>query len=128
MEKLPEDNFTSNLHENENLNVPFKLLTASSIIGDRVHDEKDEAMGDIKDIMLDITTGKIEYYVIEFGGFLGIGTKYFAIPFDLLTIDPVKRILVFKHSKEKLENAPGFNYQHWPETNYHVVTDYWQFE
>ena len=128
MENLPEENFTGNLHEGENFNMPFKLLTATSIIGDKVHDEKDEHMGDIKDIMLNIKSGKIEYYIVEFGGFLGIGTKYFAIPFNLLSVDPVKRILVFKHSKKLLETAPGFNYDHWPETNYHIVTDYWQFE
>jgi sporulation protein YlmC with PRC-barrel domain len=127
MENLSEDNFTGNLHENQDFNTPFKLLTASSVTGDKVHDENDEAMGDIKDIMLDVISGKIEYYIVEFGGFLGIDTKYFAIPFNLLTVDPEKRILVFKHSKEMLENAPGFNTEHWPDTNYHVVNNYWQF-
>ena len=42
-----------------------------------------EQLGEIIDIMLDIKTGMIDYYVVEFGGFLGIGIKYFAIPFQL---------------------------------------------
>ncbi|MEO8771112.1 MAG: PRC-barrel domain-containing protein, partial [Ferruginibacter sp.] len=100
MEKLTEDNFTKDMHDGEQLNKPFKYLAASSIIGDKVHDDKDAHMGDIKDFMMDLSTGKIEYYVIEFGGFLGIGTKYFAIPYDGLRVDAEKKIFVFKGNKE----------------------------
>ena len=49
-----------------------------------------ENLGEIKDIMLDLETGKIDYFVIEFGGFLGLGVKYFAIPFRLLKLDASK--------------------------------------
>jgi sporulation protein YlmC with PRC-barrel domain len=110
-------------------NLPLKYLTASSIIGDKVHNEEDEHMGVIKDIMLDITTGKIEYVVIEFGGFLGIGIKYFAIPFNLLHVDTVKKIFIFNQKKEMLEKAPGFNIDHWPDTNIHIdeIHSYWSF-
>jgi len=77
-------------------------------------------MGEIKDIMIDITTGNIDYFVIEFGGFLGIGIKYFAIPFRLLQADAEKKIFVFDQKKEVLEKAPGFDINHWPETNIHL--------
>ena len=127
MGKLPENNFTNDMHVGEQLNQPLRYLAASSIIGDSVHDDKDDNMGNIKDIMIDIITGMIEYYVIEFGGFLGIGRKYFAIPFDLLRIDPYRKIFIFTQSKEKLAKAPGFNHWHWPETNYHLAEDYWHF-
>ena len=127
MNNLPIDNFTKELHENEQLNKPIPFLTATSIIGDKVHDDKDALMGDIKDIMIDVATGKIEYYIVEFGGFLGIGIKYFAIPFNLLRVDPEKKIFIFTHSKEMLSNAPGFNHAHWPETNFHLVDEYWSF-
>jgi sporulation protein YlmC with PRC-barrel domain len=85
-------------------------------------------MGDIKDIMIDVATGKIHYYVVEFGGFLGIGKKYFAIPFAMLRVDPVKKIYVFNQSKETLTNAPGFNHLHWPDTDFHVTEDVWTFQ
>ncbi|MEP6844921.1 MAG: PRC-barrel domain-containing protein [Panacibacter sp.] len=127
MEKLPEDNFTHDMHQGENPNIPLKYLTASSIIGDKVHDANDERMGDIKDIMLNVNTGKIHYYVVEFGGFLGIGTKYFAIPFNLLRVDPEKKIFVFAESKEKLAKAPGFNQWHWPDTDFHLTEEFWEF-
>ena len=127
MEQLPEDNFTHNIHDHEQLNHPFKYLTASSIIGDKVHDEEDAHMGDIKDIMIDLTNGKIDYYVVEFGGFLGIGRKYFAIPSGMLQVHPEKKIFVFTGSKEMLDKAPGFNHWHWPHTNFDLVDDYWHF-
>lgn len=127
MNTLPEDDFTKDMHAHEQLNKPIPFLTATSIIGDKVHDNNDAQMGDIKDIMIDIATGKIEYYVVEFGGFLGIGRKYFAIPFNLLRLDPQKKIFIFIQSKEILSNAPGFNHWHWPETNFHLVDDYWHF-
>ncbi len=127
MDTLIKDNFTGVNEDETNPNMPLKYLTASSIIGDKVHDDKDEPMGEIKDIMIDITTGKIDYIVIEFGGFLGIGIKYFAIPFVMLTVDPAKKIFIFNQNKEKLENAPGFNLGHWPDTNFHREETYWHF-
>ena len=78
-----------------------------------------EHLGKIKDIMLDIRQGKIEYYVIEFGGFLGIGEKFFAIPSRLLEIDTEEKVFRFNESKETLSKAPGFDKHHWPETNEH---------
>jgi sporulation protein YlmC with PRC-barrel domain len=110
-------------------NRPLKYLTASSIIGDKVHNNTGEHMGEIKDIMIDITSGKIDYFVIEFGGFLGIGIKYFAIPFGLLLVDPVKKAFIFDKSREELQKAPGFDIDHWPDTNIHFedVHSYWGF-
>jgi sporulation protein YlmC with PRC-barrel domain len=129
MNNLTEDNLSGANHGPILVNTPLRFLTASSVIGDKVRNEKDENLGVIKDIMLDITTGKIDYYVIEFGGFLGIGAKYFAIPFRLLRVDPEKKDFVFKQRKEVLEKAPGFDPEHWPDTNIHLdqADNYWSF-
>jgi sporulation protein YlmC with PRC-barrel domain len=114
-----KDNLTGHFEGDPNMNTPLKFLTASSIIGDKVLDKDDKHMGHIKDIMLDIRSCKIEYYVIEFGGFLGIGEKFFAIPFNLLQVDPEQKIFRFTEKKETLSKAPGFDKHHWPETNEH---------
>ena len=126
---LAEDNLTGINHGDLYPNQPLKYLAASSIIGDKVHNEKDEHMGEIKDIMIDLTTGEIDYLIIEFGGFLGIGIKYFAIPFGLLQIDAAKKVFIFSEKKEMLEKAPGFDMEHWPDTNIHFenVHSYWSF-
>ena len=127
MNTLPIDNLTGVNHEGAYPNVPLKYLAATSIIGDKVKNEKGEHMGKIADIMIDITSGKIEYVVIEFGGFLTIGEKYFAIPFSLLQVDPANKTFIFNQSREILEKAPGFDMNHWPETNFHAEETYWSF-
>ena len=82
------DNTTGKNHDKVSPNRPLRFLTATSIIGDKVNNRKGESMGNIKDLMIDLETGKIQYFIIEIGGFLGIGEKYFAFPFSLLTVEP----------------------------------------
>ena len=103
------------------------FLSATSIIGDKVQNNVGEHLGDIKEIMLNVTTGKIQYFVIEFGGFLGLGEKYFAIPYKLLKLDPENRVFILNQKKETLEKAPGFDKDHWPDTNVHsdMIDFYW---
>ncbi len=127
METITPDNFTGKNTEGHHANQPLQYLTASSVIGDKVHDAADQKMGEIKDIMLNIATGQIDYYVVEFGGFLGVGVKYFAIPFRLLTVNPEKKIFCFNQKKELLEKAPGFDLEHWPDTNFHWEEEHWSF-
>jgi sporulation protein YlmC with PRC-barrel domain len=124
-----KDNLTG---ENQGALLPNqkgRYLTASSLQGDKVVNAQDEHLGDIKEIMLDLETGRIDYFVIEFGGFLGLGVKYFAIPFRLLQLDPVNKRFIFNQSRQSLENAPGFDMDHWPDTNLHFdeAYSYWRF-
>ena len=106
-----------------------RFLTASSLQGDKVVNSRGEHLGEIKEIMLDLESGKIDYIVVEFGGFLGLGVKYFAIPFRLLKLDAANRLFVFEQTREVLEKAPGFDMDHWPDTNLHFddVYSYWRF-
>ena len=127
MDTLSNANATGVNNEGVNPNQPLRFLTASSIIGDKVHNDDDEHLGKIADIMVELVTGKIEYVIIEFGGFLTIGAKLFAIPFSLLKVDQVKKCFVLNQSREMLEKAPGFDMNHWPETNFHAEETYWSF-
>jgi sporulation protein YlmC with PRC-barrel domain len=110
-------------------NQKGRYLTASTLIGDKVVNPRQEHLGEIKDIMLDLESGKIDYIVIEFGGFLGLGVKYFAIPFRLLSLDTANKRFIFDQSRDVLVNAPGFDMDHWPDTNLHFddVYSYWRF-
>ncbi|HEX3767656.1 MAG TPA: PRC-barrel domain-containing protein [Puia sp.] len=106
-----------------------RYLTASSLTGDKVVNAAEEHLGEIKEVMLDLETGTIDYFVIEFGGFLGLGVKYFAIPLRLLKLDAPNKRFIFNQSRELLEKAPGFDMDHWPDTNLHFdeVHSYWRF-
>lgn len=126
--KFDSDNLTGVNHEGSHPNSPLKFLTASSVIGDKVLNTHEERLGTIKDIMIDLSGGKIEYVVIELGGFLGIGEKFFAVPYSLLKVDPKNEAFILNQDKETLKNAPGFDKDHWPETNSHYYdssTIYW---
>jgi sporulation protein YlmC with PRC-barrel domain len=127
LKDLENENASGHNHEGSNVNRPVKVLTASSIIGDNIENTKGEYIGKIKDIMIDIHYGKIEYIVIEFGGLFSFGEKLFAIPFSALKLNTKKEDFVLDIEKEFLKNAPGFNKYHWPETNSHYfdVNAYW---
>lgn len=128
MNKFDADNQTGKNHSGAHPNSPIRFLTATSIIGDKIVNLQDESLGSIKDIMIDVQRGKIEYVVIELGGFLGLGEKFFAIPFYLLTLSAKNQNFVLNQHKETLEKAPGFDKDHWPETNTHIFdqsNSYW---
>lgn len=91
------------------------LMGANTLIGNDVYNHKSEDLGDIKEIMLDIRTGKVRYAVLSFGGFLGMGEKLFAVPWAALTLDTMNKRFVLKVEKEKLSSAPGFDKDKWPD-------------
>lgn len=92
----------------------LNILSTSTLKGTEVKNPGGKNLGDIKDIMIDLDTGRIAYMVLSFGGFLGIGDKYFAVPLEALTIDKEDNKFIMDVSKEKLENAPGFDKDNWP--------------
>lgn len=91
------------------------ILSASSLTGNDVENRQGESLGDIKDLMLDPRTGRVAYAVLDFGGFLGIGNKLFAVPLESMTLDTANHRFVLDVDKERLEEAPGFDKDHWPE-------------
>jgi len=59
--------------------------------------------------MLDLEKGRVAYAVLSFGGFLGMGEKLFAIPFEALKLDSSREHFMLDVDKDKLKNAPGFD-------------------
>jgi len=127
MKNFENDNLTGANDSGKYANTPVRYLTASTIIGDKVYNGQSESMGSIKDLMLNLDEGKIEYVVVEFGGFLGIGEKYFAVAFQALTVDTARHAFILHQRREVLENAPGFDKNHWPETNSHEMEGVYRY-
>ncbi|MDO1451503.1 PRC-barrel domain-containing protein [Rhodocytophaga aerolata] len=90
------------------------VLTASSLKGTNIINNKGENLGELKDLMIDLLSGNIAYAVVSFGGFLGMGNKLFAMPWEAFVVDEMKEKLVANIDKEVLENAPGFDENNWP--------------
>lgn len=91
------------------------LMGADTLIGDNVVNGAEEDLGDIKEIMLDMNTGQVAYAVLAFGGFLGMGEKLFAVPWQALHLDTVNHRFVLDVEKERLKTAPGFDKDAWPD-------------
>ena len=91
------------------------LMGAETLIGDSVVNGAEENLGDIKEIMLDMNTGQVAYAVLAFGGFLGMGEKLFAVPWQALHLDTANHRFVLNVEKERLKTAPGFNKDSWPD-------------
>jgi len=90
------------------------LLSATSLEGTDVKNFQDQSLGDVKDFMIDTNTGHVRYAVMDFGGFLGIGNKLFAVPMKAMKVDTENECLKLDADKEKLENAEGFDKDNWP--------------
>jgi sporulation protein YlmC with PRC-barrel domain len=92
-----------------------KVLSASSLASHSVKSKRGEDLGSVKEIMIDITSGRIAYAVLSFGKLLGIDNKLFAIPWEVLTVDEDRKCFVLDADKASLEKAPGFDKDHWPD-------------
>ena len=100
-----------------------QIVRARDLSGLRVYNASDESLGKIEDLVIDPRAGKIRYAVLSFGGLLGMGDKYFAIPWDKLSFVSKGQTsagtlkedhVVLDIPKDALKNAPGFNKDSWP--------------
>lgn len=92
-----------------------RLMGADTLIGNDVCNASSEELGDIKEIMLDMRSGRVSYAVLSFGGVLGLGGKLFAVPWAALALDTENKRFVLNVEKERLAAAPGFDKNHWPD-------------
>ena len=100
--------------DNTNYDYP-RVLSATTITGDKVINTAGEQLGTIKELMIDLDGGLIAYAVLSFGGILGMGDKLFAIPWEAFSIDTDNHTFILNVDKEVLENAPGFDKDNWPD-------------
>lgn len=91
-----------------------EIMAASTLEGDEVINGRAESLGKIKEIMIDVPSGRVAYAVLSSGGLLGIGDKLFAIPWAALTLDVDRKCFMLDVDAERLKAAPGFDKDHWP--------------
>jgi sporulation protein YlmC with PRC-barrel domain len=113
-----------------------QVLSADTLKNEKVVNAAGESLGHIQDYMIDIDSGRIAYCVLSFGGFLGLGDKLFAIPWQAMRLDTEQQCFVLNVPKDRLAEAPGFDKDHWPETgdrkfqasvySFYNVRAYWE--
>ncbi len=89
----------------------------SKLKGLHVRNTKGETIGSVDDLVISLSDGKVSYVAMSVGGVLGIGDKLFAVPFREMKFNHGKDEMhfVLDVSKEKLDNAPGFDKNNWPD-------------
>ena len=86
----------------------------SKLIGTSVYGPDNKSIGSIDDVII-ASNGQIKAAVIGVGGFLGVGQKDVAVPFDQLHVSrkadssSIEKITV-SYTKDELKNAPKFAY------------------
>jgi sporulation protein YlmC with PRC-barrel domain len=100
-----------------------QIVRLKDLVGLKVYNTSDESLGKIEDLVIDPMAGKILYAVLSFGGILGIGDKYFAVPWQKLSFvsrgttkagTEKESYCVLNVPKDTLKNAPGFAKDNWP--------------
>lgn len=90
------------------------IVPGGRLTGRHVRNPAGEELGTIEELMIDCASGRVAYAVLSFGGFLGLGSKLFAVPFDALTLQDPDRDVLLHVDRKRLKDAPGFDQDHWP--------------
>lgn len=95
-----------------------RISRSSTFTGTTVKNAVSETVGKVEDIMINTSTGEASYVVLSVdAGFLNLGSKYFAVPWQAFKFDTHQDdIFILNVEKEKLKNAPGFEKDNWPST------------
>jgi sporulation protein YlmC with PRC-barrel domain len=93
------------------------VLSTSAVLGATVVNRAGENLGKIEELMLDLEKGRVAYAVLSLGGFLGMGEKLFAVPFEALKLDASREHFTLDVDKNKLKNAPAFDKNNPPQAS-----------
>lgn len=93
-------------------------VRASQLQGMTIQNEAGKDLGNVRDVVIDTDHGKVKYVAVAYGGFLGLGSKLFAVPFDAFEYRPEsqdrEQVLLLNLNEEMVRKAPGFDADNWP--------------
>lgn len=98
---------------------------ASGILGMEVRNNENEKLGEVKDLVMDVNSGRVSYAVLSVGGFLGIGEKLIALPPGVLKATDAGEYLLLDADKSRIQAAPGFAATAWPSPSDPQFSQYW---
>ncbi len=91
------------------------VISSDHVEGTKVYNTVGDKLGSIDDLMIDKVSGQVRYAVLEFGGFLGMGTDRYPLPWNMLKYDTTKEGYVVPLDKDRLEDAPRYASEERPE-------------
>lgn len=95
------------------------VICASELIGMSLHDARGRSLAEIHDVVINARRRSISYVAVTYGGFLGMGDKLFAVPFEAIQVrqdpdDADRTLLILNVTEEQLEGAEEFDQENWP--------------
>ncbi len=87
----------------------MRLVAASKVNGTAVYDTAGEKLGVVHDVMLDMPSGTVEYAILSFGGFLGLGSRHHPLPWHTLRFDAARGGYVVDIDPGILHGAPSYD-------------------
>ena len=105
-----------------------RLISSQKVDGTAVYNRVGDRLGTVDHLMIDKFTGHVEYAVMSFGGFLGIGESYHPLPWRVLTYDTRMGGYVVDVDRSRLERAPRYTASSVPEWNRDYrsrIDEYW---
>ena len=91
------------------------VISSDKVEGTSVYNANGDKLGSIDDLMIDKYSGNVRYAVMEFGGFLGMGTDRYPLPWSMLKYDTAVEGYVVPVDKSQLEKAPRYSPTETPE-------------
>ncbi|MGN6831389.1 PRC-barrel domain-containing protein [Paucibacter sp. M5-1] len=91
------------------------VISSDKVEGTAVYNPNGDKLGSIDDLMIDKRSGMVRYASLEFGGFMGIGTDRYPLPWSLLKYDTALDGYVVPLQKDQLESAPRYAQSDAPE-------------
>ncbi|HEY0115397.1 MAG TPA: PRC-barrel domain-containing protein [Allosphingosinicella sp.] len=102
-------------HEGLPIDETGRLIGSNKVEGTAVYSRSGSRLGSIYNFMVDKRSGKVEYAVMTYGGFLGMGTRYYPLPWDILEYDTRLGGYRVDMPERDLERAPSFDRDSEPE-------------
>ena len=99
---------TARVSTNVETDETSQLIASNKVEGTEVYNRAGEHLGEVYNFMVDKFTGQVAYAVMSFGGFLGIGERYHALPWRALDYDVKQGGYVVDLDRAKLEKAPSY--------------------
>ena len=94
-----------------------RLIASNKVEGTAVYGREGDRLGSIYNFMVDKFSGQVEYAVMTYGGFLGMGTRYYPLPWRILTYDTRQGGYRIDMSSRDFERAPSFGRDDEPRFN-----------
>jgi PRC-barrel domain len=91
-----------------------RQVPAATLAGVKVVSRSDETLGSISEVILDLARGRIAYALLACGGFMGVGERLFAIPWNVLKRDTRRDCFVLDADDATLASAPAIDKDQWP--------------